>query len=98
MLFLKVHSTPKGEIVALCDSELVGKVFRSGERTLDLSAHAGFYAGKEVASREAVKALRGAQNANLVGRRALFAAKRAGIATSGAVRIGGVPHLQVYSF
>ena len=95
-MYLKTHASPDGEIVALCDIELIGKVLISGKARLDLSAYAPFYLGKKVDEKEAVDALKLAQNANIVGKRALQAAKKAGLAVSHAKNIGGVPHLQVY--
>ena len=95
-MYLKTHASPDGEIVALCDIELIGKVLASGKARLDLSAYAPFYLGKKVDEKEAVAALKAAHNANIVGKRALEAAKKAGFAVSHAKTIGGVPHLQVY--
>ncbi|MFA6908061.1 MAG: DUF424 domain-containing protein [Candidatus Micrarchaeia archaeon] len=96
-MYLKTHASPDGEIVALCDIELIGKVLASGKARLDLSAYAPFYLGKKVDEKEAVEALKSAQNANIVGKRALEAAKKAGFAVSHAKMIGGVPHLQLYA-
>ena len=95
-MYLKIHSNPQGIVVALCDSELIGKVLMDGKRRLDLAAYAGFYQGEKVGAAEAAQALLGAENANLVGAKALAAAKAAGLDTSGSIRIGGVPHLQLY--
>ena len=95
-MYLKMHASPDGEIVALCDIELIGKVLASGKARLDLSAYAPFYLGKKVEEKETVDALRIAQNANIVGKKALEAAKKAGLSVSHAKTIGGVPHLQVY--
>ncbi len=95
-MYLKTHASPDGEIVALCDIELIGKVLTSDKMRLDLSAYAPFYLGKKGEEKEAVEALKLAQNANIVGKKALEAAKKAGLAVSHAKNIGGVPHLQVY--
>jgi len=95
-MYLKTHASPDGEIVALCDIELIGKVLTKGKIRLDLSAYAPFYLGKKVEEKEAVEALKLAQNANIVGKKALAAAKKAGLAVSHAIMISGVPHLQLY--
>ena len=95
-MYLKTHPSPDGEIVALCDVELIGKVLVSGKARLDLSAYAPFYLGKKVGEKEAIAALLTAANANIVGKKALAAAKKAGLSVSRAKNIGGVPHLQVY--
>ena len=95
-MYLKSHITPEGEIVAICDAELLGMVFSEGKLHLDLKKHANFYMGRKVSESEARKALLKAKNANIVGKKALAAAKKAGIDVSGALLISGVPHLQAY--
>lgn len=95
-MYLKIHPFPDGEIVAVCDACLLGTVLRDKKRVLDLSLHSGFYKGKKVDFSEAVSSLSKAKNANLVGKKALSAAKKAGLSISGAVNIGGEPHLQIY--
>lgn len=95
-MYLKVHHTPQGDIVALCDAELIGRVLANKKYRLDLQSHANFYQGKLVEKKDAIAALSGAQNVNLVGKKSIEAAKNAGLAVSHAVAIGGVPHLQAY--
>ncbi|MCX8196848.1 MAG: DUF424 family protein [Candidatus Micrarchaeota archaeon] len=93
-MYMKIHEP--GGVVAICDEELIGKVFSDGKRKLDLAAYKDFYIGKKVGLKEAVEALKSAQSANLVGSQAIQAARKAGLDVSGAVLIGGVLHLQVY--
>lgn len=93
---MKIHSTPMGEVVAICDSGLLGKILREGQLVLDLKRHEGFYNGKKASEEEVIAALMKAKNINLVGANALAAAKKAGIDTSAAKYIQSVPHLQIY--
>jgi hypothetical protein len=95
-MYLKVHHTPMGDIVAICDAELVGRVLANKKYRIDLKSHASFYQGKLVGKAEAVAVLSGAENINIVGKKALAAASSAGLATSHAVTIEGIPHLQAY--
>jgi len=95
-MYLKVHKTPLGEIVALCDAELIGLVLSEGKMRLDLKANASFYSGRKVGQSEAVAALKGAQNANLVGKKSVASAKKAGMNVGKPLMISGVPHLQIY--
>jgi len=95
-MLLKIHRTPTGEVTAICDSELLGTILSEGAVQLDLQAHSGFYQGKKVDEREAISALRSSENVNLVGKRSLCAAKKAGVSTAGAIMVQGVPHLQIY--
>jgi hypothetical protein len=95
-MYMKVHQSPTGKVVAVCDSELLGKKLSDGVRFLDLEAYASFYKGELVSDETAVGELAGAENLNLVGEKALAAAKKAGIDVRSAIRIGKVPHLQAY--
>ena len=95
-MYLKLHSTPEGEVVALCDAELIGRVLAEGRIRLDLEKYSGFYRGEKVGLPEAVQALRTARNANIVGKKSMAAAREAGLDVSAAVSISGVPHLQIY--
>lgn len=95
-MYLKLHGTPEGEVVALCDAELIGRVLANGARRLDLASFADFYRGRLVGHDEAASALRFAANANIVGKKSMAAARKAGLDVSAAVSISGVPHLQIY--
>ncbi len=95
-MYLKVHHTPMGKIVALCDAELLGRVLAEGKYQIDLQRHAEFYKGKLVKKEEAVRELGEAENANIIGRKSLSAAKAARLDVSRAISISGVPHLQAY--
>lgn len=95
-MYLKLHETPDGRIAALCDSELIGRVLSDGKRHLDLEEHSAFYVGEKVSRELAIEALRSSENANIVGKKSLSAAKEAGLDVSASVEISGVPHLQVY--
>lgn len=85
------------EIVALCDEDLLGKVFEEGGTCLDLKAYRSFYEGRRVGEAEAAEMIRNAANLNLVGEKSLAAARKALDLDESAVRrVKGVPHLQVY--
>lgn len=96
-MYLKVHDTQQGKVIALCDAELIGTIVSDGKRHLDLQKYSSFYVGKKVGKKEAVKELSGSGNANLVGKKSLDAAKAAGLDVSGTISINGIPHLQIYS-
>ncbi|ADB57411.1 DUF424 domain-containing protein [Archaeoglobus profundus] len=74
---LKVYRV-KGEIVvAVCDSEIVGKTFREGD--LKIEVKESFYGEKDVDEDEVRRALRIATIANITGRRAVQLAIEMGI-------------------
>jgi hypothetical protein len=96
-MFLKVHRTPDGEIVAVCDRELLNATLVHGDVEVYLSED--FY-GRTPASEEQVRAvLSTATNANLFGSRTMEIAIACGAVDRGCVvLVGGVPHAQVFRF
>jgi len=84
-------------IVAICDAELIGRVLREGEVTLDLERYKSFYVGEKVGAEEAARELKKATTANLVGEKAVGIALKLGLATSKQVKtVEKIPHLQLY--
>jgi len=102
MLKMKISTTKEGTIVALCDSELIGKVLREGKAVLDLDKYSGFYCGYDIDENSAATlrqteiALKYAKSVNVVGSKALDFVKRMGYNTGGVKYISKVPHLQIY--
>ena len=64
-MYLKKHSNGEHIIIGICDSTLIGQVFRENGLKLDISET--FYKGEEVSKEEATKALEEGSNLNLVG-------------------------------
>ncbi len=103
-MFVKVHERARvvggnavvERVVALCDAELLGKVFEEGDLCLDLARSKGFYEGTRASEKEAIEFLKGAGSVNAVGEKSVAAAKKAFGSSKGVMRIAGVPHLQVY--
>jgi hypothetical protein len=81
-------------IVAVCDDDLIGKIFCEGE--LQIEVHRDFYEG-ELETKEAVlSALQEADIANIVGRRSIECAIECGcINPKNVITIDGVPHAQM---
>jgi|SRR5665647_2316166 len=96
-MFLKVHCSPgTGDIVAVCDRELLNTTISHG----DLSIHVSeWFYGNCPASEESVRAaLKKAGNINLMGKRSVSIAIEMGLVThAGCIMIGDIPHAQVYS-
>lgn len=95
-MFLKVHCSPgSGDIVAVCDRELLNTTITNGELSVKISE--AFY-GNCPASEEMVRAaLKKAGNINLMGKRSVSIAIDMGLVTqSGCIMIGDIPHAQVF--
>jgi hypothetical protein len=96
-MYLKIHGTPQGKIVAACDRELLGTVLEDGRACLDLRAYRGFYEGELASADELAQALASSASANLVGKRAVAAALASGLARqSDVIYIKKTPHIQIY--
>ena len=96
-MFMKVHCSPgTGDIVAVCDRELLNTTIRHDELSIQVTE---WFYGNTPASEEMVRAaLKKAGNINLMGKRSVSIAIDMGLVTpSGCVMIGEIPHAQVYS-
>jgi len=92
MIFVKVHKGPT-EIVAICDKELIGKIFSEGKYELKVGEF--FYKGKEVNEDEVKEIMMDANNLNIVGERSINIAIKLGIVNEkNVLNIGGVKHAQ----
>jgi len=85
----------KGEVlVAVCDSDIVGRTFREGD--LKLEVKESFYGEEEVGEEEVKRALRNATIANITGSKAVNLAVRVGIIDKNRILyIEGCPHAQM---
>ncbi len=97
MMFLKVHRTPDGEVVAACDRELLNTALVHGEVEVHISET--FYGNTPATGEQLRAALATATNANLFGTRTVEIAIACGAVERGCVvMVGGVPHAQVFRF
>jgi hypothetical protein len=93
MFFINVMSSYRN-VVAICDSELLGKRFEEGKFQLDVKE--SFYKGEEVSEEEAIRTMKrmSAEDAtfNIVGKNSVDIALKAGIVVEeGIGEIQGVP-------
>ena len=79
-MFIKIHSSYR-DVVAICDSELIGKRFEEGKRQLDIREN--FYKDMKVTKQEAVRIIKqqAAEDStfNIVGEKAIEASIEAGV-------------------
>ncbi len=96
-MLMKIFEKKGEKIVAVCDSELLGNVYREGETVLDLDSHSHFYNG-EKSDKTAVKdALESATSANLVGKKSVSVAVEMGLVSEGEIlKVQEIPHAQIY--
>ncbi len=99
-MILTERKTERGLLVSVCDADIVGETFESGEVSLTVTE--GFYAGEdadEVTEDEVVESLGRATVANLVGNECVEVAVDAGIIDAGQViEVDGALHAQYLRF
>ncbi len=92
---INIHNGPHGRVVALCDSNLLGKTFTEGKIVLNVSER--FYKGEEVTEKEILPMLKGDDVLNIVGEESCnFAIKHKLVDKDNIKTIGGIPHAQVF--
>jgi hypothetical protein len=94
-MFLKVHHAPgAGDVVAVCDRELLNRTLKHGEIAVCVSEK--FYGSTPADEEEVRRVLRGASNINLMGERCVAIAVDLGLIEPGTgIMIGTVPHVQI---
>ena len=94
MFSVKLHRHPSGNVLAVCDSELLGQSFSEGDLRLKVSE--GFYGGDTVEEAVLIEHMSRAPSMNLVGEETVSLAIREGyVDASCVIVIGGVKHAQV---
>ncbi len=94
-MYLKVHHiSGSGDVVAVCDRELLDTTLRRGDANVCITR--GFYGSETATEEEVRRALKGAANVNIIGKRVVAIAIDMGlIALENCIMIGDVPHAQL---
>lgn len=95
-MFLKVHRSRRdGDVVAVCDCELLNTTLSNGE--IEVHITESFYGNYRASESEVRDALTRASNANLMGERAVSLAIGMGlISPSSRIMINNVPHALIF--
>ena len=93
---MKIHRAPQTcEIVAVCDFELINTTISDGD--VEVHINEAFYGNRHANEEEVREALKNAENANIMGERAIAIAIELGlISRAGCIMIGSVPHAQIF--
>ena len=93
-LLLNERDTPKGRLVSVCDSDILGEQFENGE--LSLTVDPEFYDGDVVEEEAVVRSLANCTVANIVGTQAVSLAIEHGLVEEeNVLEIGGTRHAQL---
>jgi hypothetical protein len=85
-MYLKIHKSGSGIIVAVCDKDVLGKKLKHGNVNVVISE--GFYKGDIASQEQVIEALANAKTANLFGDGA--------VDPECVVVIDGVQHAQIF--
>ena len=93
MISIKVHKGSGKTVTCVCDSELIGKIFK--EKKLILNVTKQFYKGDLIKEEEVKDMVSNANNLNIVGKRSIKIALGLDfILKENIIIIKGVPHAQ----
>lgn len=96
-MYMRVHRSGHERIVAVCDSEVIGKRLQEGKVVLDLGRYRQFYEGRISPPSSVRKEMKSATSMNIVGERSVGIAIQLGMVRKEDVGyICKVPHVQVY--
>jgi hypothetical protein len=101
MIYIKIHGTENGSIVAMCDYDLIEKVLEEGNIVIDINSYKDFYKGAMVDSKKAqdmIMELDNVASANVIGKESVEAALSCGIISkNGIMKVAKVPYAHSYS-
>jgi hypothetical protein len=98
VMFLRIHETAKGKVVAVCDEELIGRVLDDGKAYMDLDRYRAFYVGDKAGRKQVLDALRSFSSANMVGKESVSVALSAKVAADDDIMyIKNKPYIQIYN-
>lgn len=93
-MIVKTHTQHKKLIIAVCDSDIIGKKFEQENLQLDLSSN--FYNGEEMKESRLMFLTKHAYIINAVGKKSIdFFEKRGIISKENVITIDGVPSVQI---
>lgn len=98
MIYAKVHSTPNGNILAMCDEELLDRVIKDGAVVINIKDYSEFYKGDRIDGKKLEDKYRhDIFSANIVGKRSVELAISSSIIKEEHVKVAdGVPYAQAY--
>ena len=93
-MIVKAHKTDDGKLLlAVCDSDIIGKVFEEDKKQLDLNSD--FYKGEEKTDMEIINLMRTAYIINIVGKNSVTLALNEDLISGKNVEeIAGIPYAQ----
>ncbi|MBI2671142.1 DUF424 family protein [Candidatus Woesearchaeota archaeon] len=95
-MYTKIHKSGNKEILAVCDEDIIGRVFEEGDLQLKVSEY--FFYGEKKSEKEVLKLIEEFENVNLVGKKTIkLALDNNIISKENVITIRGIPHVQIYN-
>ena len=93
-VYVNVRRQGNQTVLATCDCDICGKTLRDGKIVFEVREE--FYKGIKVTSEEAIELCKQSTIVNMIGRRIVNQAVKAGLVHPDAVlKIKGIPHAQI---
>ncbi len=93
-MLVKIHKLNDKTLVAVCDEDLVGRIFEEKNLVLDLKR--SFYEGEKKGDAEVGDLIRNADQINVVGKKSIKLALDEELITKEEIKyVDGIPHTQV---
>ena len=97
MIYFKRYKTDHGDIIAMCDEELLGKVIKEGKIEIDLDKYASFYKGELIKEEDVEGLFDEILYANIIGERSTKIIIQKGLAKEEEVKkVAGIPFVQIF--
>ena len=98
MIYAKIHETPNGNILAMCDEELINEVIKEGMVIINIKDYAEFYKGELIGEGELDSRYKqDIFSANIVGRKSVDLAVSSRIIHKEHIKIvDGIPYAHAY--
>jgi hypothetical protein len=99
MIYVRIHSTDNGNMIAMCDSELIDKVLSEGDIEINLRDYSDFYRGQLTSREEALSMVKKEEihSANIVGEEAVQVALKKGIIEKNNVKkVSRIPYANAF--
>lgn len=93
-VYVKIRKRRSKTLLAICDSELLGKTLREGDIVFEVRNE--FYKGMKMSVEEVVDVMKQASIVNMIGKHVVKTAIEKGLVHPEAVlKISGIPHAQI---
>ena len=99
MIYVKVHSTENGDMLAMCDSSLIDKVISEGDVEINIKDYSDFYKGQLLSEAGALSLIKREAiiSANIVGEESVKVCLKKGVIEKGNVKkVGKVPYASAF--